>query len=593
MLKPTVDCSSLRAEDEGKDVVLAGWVSSWRDHGGVIFMDLRDIGGITQVVFGREKSSLGTEKERELIEKANSIRKEYVISIKGKVQRRPEGTENKKLPTGAVEVIVEEVEILNECRELPFDFKNMEAVGENTRLKYRYLEMRSGRLRENLIFKHRFFNETRNFFSGKNFLEIETPFLTKSTPEGARDFLVPSRMNPGKFYALPQSPQLFKQILMVGGMMRYFQIVKCFRDEDLRQDRQPEFTQLDMEMSFADEKDIKNLLEEYLAKVFKKLMDVDLERPFKSISYEQALYKYGSDKPDLRNPIEIKDITDIARESSFMVFKNASQKGMVRGFKVGNGEKISLSDIDRLTNEIKDLGAKGLAWMRFRDKKLNSQITKFFTEKQLERISSRFSASEGDILFFVADKESVVLKALSCLRDKFYSPDDKRYEFVWVEDYPLFEKDEETGALKSMHHPFTAPKEDNFNLIKNNPLKIKSRAYDLVLNGSEIGGGSIRIHSLKEQKEILRLLGVSSSEADEKFGFLLKALSYGAPPHGGFAFGIDRLVEKMMGLESIRDVIPFPKTQKAYSPLTDAPSYVNTKQLKELGIGLDSEETLT
>lgn len=586
MLKATHNCGSLRGSDAGKSVILSGWVSSWRDHGGVVFIDIRDINGVTQAVFGREDGVMN----EELLKRAHSLRGEYVIAVKGEVTLRPAGTINKKILTGEVEVVVSELEVLNTCRELPFDLKNMEAVGEEVRLKYRYLEMRTGRLKENLIFKHKLFQLTRNFFSDNSFIEIETPFLTKSTPEGARDFLVPSRLNQGKFYALPQSPQLFKQLLMVGGMMRYFQIVKCFRDEDLRQDRQPEFTQLDLEMSFIDEEDIKGILEEYMALLFKELLGIELERPFPSLSYDEAMLRFGSDKPDMRNPIEIVDITDLAEKTDFKVFKSAARKGAVRGIKVSDADDISLSVINVLTKEVVPLGAKGLAWIRHKEDGLHSQITKFLGDDILKEISERFETRPGDILFFIADSKDIVCKALSYLREKLHTPENKEFRLLWIVDYPLFEKDDETGGWIPIHHPFTAPNPTDEGLLEEDPGRVRSRAYDLVLNGSEIGGGSIRIHNMEIQRKIFRLLNISDEDADKKFGFLLKGLEYGAPPHGGFAFGLDRLATKMLGLSSIRDLIPFPKTQKAYSPLTEAPSNVDMSQLNELGLKLQIPE---
>jgi len=587
MLKPTVNCNSLRKKDAGSEAVLVGWVSSWRDHGGVIFIDLRDNKGITQIVFGREKSGVSPEKEKELLDLAHKLRNEYVVAVKGVVQPRPEGTVNEKIDTGEVEVAANGLEILNKSKELPFDLKKLNEVGEETRLKYRYLELRAGELKNNLIFKHKLFQLTRNFFSDREFYEIETPFLTKSTPEGARDYLVPSRVNPGTFYALPQSPQLFKQLLMVGGMMRYFQIVKCFRDEDLRQDRQPEFTQLDLEMSFIDEEDIKSLLEEYMKMLFRKLLGIDIKTPFKNLSWHESMRRFGNDRPDLRNPIEIKDITEIAAKSSFQVFSRAAQNGVVRGIKVEKAEGISLSVIDKLTEELKPMGAKGLAWMRHKEEGLQSQITKFFKPEELEEISRAFETKIDDLLFFIADTEEVASRCLSHLRDRFYEPDPKRFEFLWIVDCPLFEKDAETGRWAALHHPFTSPNPEDLQYLKTDPGKVRSRAYDMVLNGSEIGGGSIRIHSIDVQKQVFEILGISEQESSERFGFLLDALQYGAPPHGGFAFGMDRLATRMLNLKSIRDVIPFPKTQKAYSPLTDAPSHVSRKQLEELGISVD------
>ncbi len=588
MLKPTVNCNQIRKKDEGKEVVLSGWVSSWRDHGGVIFIDLRDIYGKTQVVFGRDKqemSTLDVKTKKEILKKAHSLRNEYVVSIKGKVVARPEGTVNKDIDTGEIEVTALRLEILNKCSELPFDLKKMEEVGEKTRLKYRYLEMRTGELKDNLIFKHKFMQFTRNFFSKQKFYEIETPFLTRSTPEGARDYLVPSRINRGKFYALPQSPQLFKQTLMIGGLMRYFQIVKCFRDEDLRQDRQPEFTQVDLELSFTDEHQIMEILEKYIEQLFDELLNRKIKLPIQKISYREALNKYGTDKPDLRIPLEIFDITKLAAECNFKVFSRVAETGVVRGLKIS--KDISRSVIDKTTREVQELGAKGLAWMKHKSEGLRSQVTKFFSSGELDEIAKKFNSKKGDIIFFMADDEYIVCKTLSYLRKKFGKPEGDDYIFSWIVDYPLVEKDRETGKWKSLHHPFTAPCEKDINKLEKNPGKVKSRAYDLVLNGSEIGGGSIRIHRKEIQDRVFDLLDIGSREREEKFGFILKALKYGAPPHGGFAFGVDRLLTRMLDLESIRDVIPFPKTQKAYSPLTDAPGKANSKQLEELGISID------
>ncbi len=489
MFKRTGNCGQLTVKDTGKEVSLAGWVSSRRDHGGVIFIDLRDLHGVTQIVFGRDKSSAADDKSADLIKEAHALRNEYVISVKGIVANRPEGTVNDKIKTGEIEVRVKELKVLNKARELPYDLKNLEEVGEDLRLKYRYLEMRMGKLKKNLIFKHRLYQLTRNFFSNKEFYEIETPVLTRSTPEGARDFLVPSRLNPGSFYALPQSPQLFKQILMIGGFMRYFQITKCFRDEDLRQDRQPEFTQLDLEMSFIDEKELKVLLEEYMACIFRDLLGVEIETPFLSLTYDEAMLKYGTDKPDLRIPVEIKDITDIARESNFNVFKKAARGGAVRGIKISGADKFSRSKIDKLTEELKEYGAKGLAWIKVTDEGYSSQIVKFFKKNQLESISETFKASAGDILFFVADREEVVCKSLDYLRRKLGGKEEGTFKLLWITGYPLFEKDKETGDYKALHHPFTAPVTEDEDRLEISPDKVRARAYDIVLNGSEIGGG--------------------------------------------------------------------------------------------------------
>ncbi|MDA3793407.1 MAG: aspartate--tRNA ligase [Elusimicrobia bacterium] len=590
MFKSTNDCGQLTIKDIGKEVMLSGWVSSWRDHGGVIFIDLRDIAGITQIVFGQDKSSISEDNSSGLIESAHALRNEYVISVKGIVAKRPEGTINDRINTGKIEVRVKELEVLNKSKELPYDLKNLEEVSEELRLKYRYLEMRTGKLKDNLIFKHRLYQLTRNFFTDKKFYEIETPVLTRSTPEGARDFLVPSRLNPGSFYALPQSPQLFKQTLMIGGFMRYFQITKCFRDEDLRQDRQPEFTQLDMEMSFIDEKDLMELLEKYIVRIFGELLGIDIKTPFLTLPYDEAMLKYGTDKPDLRIPVKIKDITGIAASCSFNVFKKAAETGAVRGIKISGADGFSRSRIDTLTGELKEYGAKGLAWIKITEDGYNSQIVKFFEEDSLDEISEIFNASPGDIIFFVADSEDIVCKSLDYLRRKLGKKEEGDFKLLWITDYPLFDKDKETGRYKALHHPFTAPAKSDVKILETSPGKVRARAYDMVLNGSEIGGGSIRIHSSKLQQKVFDILGIAPADARKKFGFLLDALEYGAPPHGGFAFGLDRLVTMMRNLKSIREVIPFPKTQKAYSPLTEAPSTVDLKQLEELGLKVDIPE---
>lgn len=588
MLKSTNSCGELTIKDKDKEVVLSGWVSSWRDHGGVIFIDLRDVKGVTQIVFGKEKKS--SDKNSQLLKTAHSLRNEYVISVRGKVSARPEGTINDKISTGEIEVQVSELEILNKSKELPYDLKNLEEVSEELRLKYRYLEMRTGKLKENLIFKHRLYRLTRNFFSDHDFYEIETPVLTRSTPEGARDFLVPSRLNPGSFYALPQSPQLFKQTLMIGGFMRYFQIVKCFRDEDLRQDRQPEFTQLDLEISFIDEEDLMGLLEEYISLIFKELLGINIQTPFLRLSYDQAMLEFGTDKPDLRIPVKIKDITGLSRECSFNVFKKAAESGAVRGIKIEGAESFSRSRIDKLTEELAEYGAKGLAWIKVTTEGYSSPIAKFFSRKQLDSIADTFAAASGDIIFFTADREDIVCKSLDYLRRKLGKKEEGSFKLLWITGYPLFEKDRETGAYTALHHPFTAPAAGDEDKLQNNPGTARARAYDMVLNGAEIGGGSIRIHSSDMQAKVFEILGIDAESARKKFGFLLDALQYGAPPHGGFAFGLDRLITMMRNLKSIREVIPFPKTQKAYSPLSDAPSAVDLKQLKELGLRVDIQE---
>jgi len=618
-LKRTHTCGELRKENIGQKVVLSGWVHRWRDHGGIIFIDLRDREGITQIVFGRQESAPSQAKELEAL--ARKLRAEYVISVAGKVAPRPEGTANPQLPTGEIEVLPEEVEILNKAETPPFEVSDQVDVAEEVRLKYRYIDLRRRKMQKNLFLRNRVYRTTRNFFDERGFIEVETPFLTRSTPEGARDYLVPSRLNPGSFYALPQSPQLFKQLLMVGGIEKYFQIVKCFRDEDLRKDRQPEFTQIDYEMSFADEQDILSITEDLMARVFKEVLKVDISLPFPRLTFEESFRRYGTDKPDTRFDMELKEISDIAEKSDLKIFKEALERGgIVCALNAKGLAEASRKELDELKEMAGDCGAKGLAWMKMGDKAFQSPITKFFKEKELDAIAERTEAKEGDLVLFVADKAEIVYEALTKLRtflgerlnliprisldsaDYFSSErleiavEPGFFSFVWIVDPPLFEYNEEEKRWESMHHPFTAPKEEaipflekltEFPRDKKEGSEILSRAYDLVLNGYEIGGGSIRIHQRKLQEKVFQLLKIPSQEFEEKFGFLLESLEYGAPPHGGFAFGLDRLVMILTGSSSIRDVIAFPMTQKAFSPLTNAPSAVSEKQLKELHLKLE------
>ncbi len=573
----------LRASDIGKEVVVSGWVLRRRDHGGVIFLDLRDRTGLLQVVFEE-----GIDPEVHKI--ADSIRNEYVISVKGKIRRRPPGMENPKIPTGEIELEADEVEILNTSKTPPFALdEDISEVSEALRLRYRYLEMRTPGGLEPFIFRHKVVHTIREFLNSQGFLDVETPFLTKSTPEGARDFLVPSRLYPGKFYALPQSPQLFKQILMVAGVDKYYQIVKCFRDEDLRADRQPEFTQLDMEMSFVDEEDVMNLVEGLMAKVFKDCLDIKLELPFKRLTYEEAMKRYGTDRPDLRFEMELKEITPLVEGTSFKVFRSAVEKGgLVKGLCAP--KQFSRKELDELTAFAQELGAKGLAWIKYSpepdfEKRWSSPIVKFFEKWVLEKLEELFELKEPCTLFFVADSEEVANSVLSELRNRLGKElglIKEGFEFVWIVDFPLFEWDEEEERLVSVHHPFTHPKEEDIELLETEPLKVKSRAYDLVLNGVEIGGGSIRIHRKELQERIFKLLKISPEEAEEKFGFFLTALEYGAPPHGGIAFGLDRLIMLMLGKKSIREVITFPKTQRGQCLLTGAPAEVKIEQILEL-----------
>ena len=588
-------CGDLNESNIGEEVRLLGWVDTVRDHGGVIFINLRDREGIVQVVF--DPSKIG----EKLYNKAKKLKSEYVIGVRGRVNRRPAGTENPKIKTGNIEVAGEELLILNTSKALPFPIEDNIKVSEEVRLKYRYLDLRRPSMQRNIILRHEVYQAVREFLAGNGFIEVETPMLTKSTPEGARDFLVPSRLEKGKFYALPQSPQLFKQILMVAGFERYFQIAKCFRDEDLRADRQPEFTQIDLEMSFVTEDDVITLAESLIQHVYKKVLGIDIKIPFRRMSYEEAINKYGTDKPDLRYGLELINITDLAKEVEFKVFNDVAKSGgLVKGINIKGGSKFSRKEIDELTEYAKKFGAKGMAWVKLENGEAASPILKFFTEEQKQKLFSLMDAKDGDLLIFIADKKDITYKVLGFLRkhiaEKMNLIDNSRLEFLWVVDFPLFEWDEEENRLVAIHHPFTSPKDEDIDRLDealNNPeiaLSFKSKAYDMVLNGEEIGGGSIRIHTPYIQEKVFQLLNISEEEAKEKFGFLIEALSYGAPPHGGLAFGLDRILALMTGSESIRDMIAFPKTQKGICPLTGAPDYVSEKQLKEVGIKVEVDE---
>ncbi|NPA16552.1 MAG: aspartate--tRNA ligase [Aquificae bacterium] len=586
-------CGELTENNIGDEIRLLGWADSVRDHGGVIFINLRDKEGIVQIVIDPSKSPA------EAYEKAKRVRSEYVLAVRGRVNRRPAGTENPKLKTGNIEVAVEELKILNTCDILPFPIEDEINVSEEVRLKYRYLDIRRPKMLQNLILRHEVYQATREYLAGHGFLEVETPMLTKSTPEGARDFLVPSRLEHGKFYALPQSPQLFKQILMVAGIERYFQIVKCFRDEDLRKDRQPEFTQIDFEMSFVDEEDVIAVSEGLVHYLFKKILGIEIQLPIKRITYKEVIEKYGTDKPDLRYGLELVDVTELAKEVEFKVFRSVAQSGgLVKGINIKGGAKLSRKEIDELTEYAQKFGARGMAWIKINeDGSLQSPILKFFTDEQKERLIQLMEGDKGDLLVFIADTPETTHRVLGFLRkhiaEKMNLIPEGKWEFVWVVDFPLLEWDEEENRLVALHHPFTSPKEEDIEKLdeainnKELALSFKSRAYDLVLNGEEIAGGSIRIHRPDIQKKIFELIGISDEEAEERFGFLVNALKYGAPPHGGLAFGLDRLVALMTGSDSIREVIAFPKTQKGICPLTQAPDFVRQEQLEELGIEVE------
>ncbi|GIW45273.1 MAG: aspartate--tRNA(Asp/Asn) ligase [Candidatus Binatia bacterium] len=576
-------CGELRPQHAGQRLTLMGWVDGRRDHGGLVFVDLRDRTGVVQVVFDPARGPMA-------FQVAEALRTESVVAVRGVLTPRSPDTVNPNIATGEVELVATEARLLNRSRPLPFALDQASEVAEATRLKYRYLDLRRPEMQQRFLFRHRLAKAVRDYLDGEGFVELETPFLTRSTPEGARDYLVPSRVNPGKFYALPQSPQLFKQLFMVSGFDRYFQIVRCFRDEDLRADRQPEFTQIDLEMSFVRPDDVMRVTEGIL-RVACALAGIEFPSSVPRLTYEEAVARYGIDRPDLRFGLELSDVSEAVRSSEFKVFRAALDAGgIVKALRLPNGDRLSRRELDGLPELVAPFGAKGVAWVRLQSDGWQSPIAKFLSAKEKAAIEQRCGAAVGDLLLFVADRPKVVNDSLAHLRLHLAQQLDlipaNRWQFVWITDFPLLEWDEDEKRFVAVHHPFTSPREEDWGRLETEPAAVKALAYDIVLNGTELGGGSIRIHRPDIQERVFRLLGIGEEEARKKFGFLLDALAYGAPPHGGIALGFDRLVMLLTGAQSLRDVIAFPKTQKAVCLLTDAPSEVDPKQLRELGIKL-------
>ncbi len=585
-LKRTCMCAELSAKDENKNVTLMGWVNGRRNLGSLLFVVLRDRTGIVQATFNEET-------DKALFDKANEVRSEYVVAVKGTVKKRDDYNINPNMKTGEIEVIAEDIVILNESETPPFEIIDDLNVREENKMKYRYLDLRRPSMQKNIQLRHKITKSARDYFDRNGFLEIETPMLIKSTPEGARDYLVPSRVHPGKFYALPQSPQMYKQLLMLSGMDRYMQIVKCFRDEDLRADRQPEFTQIDLEMSFVDIDDVIAVNEGFLKTVFKEVLDVDIKTPFTRLTYAEAMERFGSDKPDTRFGYELCDLSDAVKNCGFKVFAGAVESGgSVRCINIkGKKDNYTRKEIDNLTEYVKTYRAKGLAWMAFEENEVRSPIAKFLTAEELDQIKQIAGAEIGDILFIVADKNEVVFDALGALRVEIAKRlgilDKNQYNFLWVTEFPLLEYDEEEGRFAAKHHPFTLPMEEDMHLLDTEPDKVRANAYDIILNGSEIGGGSLRIYKSELQKKMFEVLNISPEQAELRFGFLLEAFKYGAPPHAGLAYGLDRLVMIMGGCDSIREVMAFPKMQNASELMSNAPDEVDEKQLKELSLKID------